>query len=1104
MYIYRTSQFNEQVERQSSLLAQVNRLCAELETMRVDEVQSRFERLYPYLKRKEGNLRLIACIRRLGNEQILCWLRVFRRGDRQYEEFLRDRENFGIQPLEAQIQDTQLRQWLKTQQAQSGTIQPLVQPLDPNLRFWLDRPGWGEMDTNGVVIYESEVWLRRFQTPEIDQAWETYNRLITEIADGSTSLGEDTAWPGVKLYGKGKQFVLFSRITTADARPQQVLFLLAPFAQPPSTEQIAQVRANWSQNGGLLTPKVKDAGMRGHGEAGMRGGGDAGTRGGGDAGTRGRGETGTSDFVMNESSWGSDEQNFSPEFPNFSGLKLDDLTSIARRAYPSYLLADEYSWRAIENEESSNLALSAEERAILHSVSTSQPSLPLFLNGQAGSGKSTMLFHLFADYCHRHLRHCSQQGQDFFDKPHPLFLAYNQQLLKVAQERVTTLLVSHHRFLAKREELEQLPDLSPFFQSLRKFLWHLLPPEERMRFDDADYISFHRFRQLFAARSWHDVSAERCWLIIRTFIKGYYLDERDVYLPLEDYQEVPKKERTVSEEEFRKIYNSVWRWYEEYTKEEGKWDDQDLIRRVLQLKCYRPEYTAIFCDEAQDFTRLDLQLIMRLSVFSRYDLEHQHGDSLPFAFAGDPLQTLNPTGFRWASLKAAFYNEVLTPLFPTGKLGLEMNFAELDYNYRSIAPIVGVNNLIQLWRQVLFNIPELRPQKARKPGQWEPQKFILSENISPEQLQEYLRDTLIIVPCDQGGERDYLQEDELLKDCLGIRTDAPTPWNVLSAIATKGLEFKQVVLYKFGEACPPNAWERTETPSEELKYFFNKLYVATSRATERLFIVDSPLGEKRLWQQATDKTELDKFLALVSKPKERRNWQQGINTISLGTHPTLMQGDDLLSIAQTFETEGLNTANPELLRRAQGAYHRLDNPYQAKVCEAWALKFEEQFLAAGNRFFEQGKLDEAWDCFWQGMCWQELVNWYEQQELQGAVSRGEGDAGTRGFGDAGMRGHGDAGMRGFGDAGTRGHGDAGMRGFGDAGTRGHGDAGMRGFGDAGTRGHGDAEKGNSTQHFTHPVSSKEQALVRPLVYFMAAEKNDLEAIREFTNFLLNC
>jgi hypothetical protein len=85
-------------------------------------------------------------------------------------------------------------------------------------------------------------------------------------------------------------------------------------------------------------------------------------------------------------------------------LSLSDLTPFARRSYPSYLLADEQSWLAIERGKEANLALSAEEELILKSVSTAAPgngSLPLFINGRAGSGKSTMLLYLFADYCYR-------------------------------------------------------------------------------------------------------------------------------------------------------------------------------------------------------------------------------------------------------------------------------------------------------------------------------------------------------------------------------------------------------------------------------------------------------------------------------------------------------------------------------------------------------------------------------------------------------------------------------------------------------------------------------------------------------------------------------
>ncbi|WP_204102615.1 MULTISPECIES: hypothetical protein [Spirulina sp. CCY15215] len=923
MYVYRTNAFDEQVKEQTGLGDHVDRLCREIEEMALEQVLARFERVYPYLKRKEGNLRLIARIKRVGSDPVLCWLKVFRRGDHAYGEFLRDRENFGDRILDGQIKQEQLWQWLNQRKAENDR-QNTPQPLSDELRLWLQRPSL-RMDFDGVVVYESERWLNSFSTPEIQDKWRIFNRIIAELADTTSDFGSDTHCEGIKLYGEEHRYVLYSRILTADTPSRQVLFLIAPFSQIPDREQIQQViDYTWPEK--EISP-------------------------------------------------------FNPQTPT----TLDELTSIASRAYPSYLLADETNWLAIENEENANLALSAEEEAILHDVSTTRPSLPLFLNGQAGSGKSTMLFHLFADYCHKHSRLCQEQNISILSKPHPLFLAYNERLLKVAKERVIPLLASHHRFLAKRGIAEDLPNLSPFFQSFRTFLQNLLPLEERDRFNDANYISFHRFRQLIDRTTWRKYSPELYWQVIRTFIKGYHLDERDRYLDVDDYREIPRREQTVTVEEFKDIYETVWKWYERYAKESEKWDDQDLIRRVLFLKCYAPEYTAIFCDEAQDFTHIELQLIMRLSVFTAYDLEHQHIESLPFAFAGDPLQTLNPTGFRWASLKAAFYNEVITTLSPTGKLGLEMNFAELESNYRSIPAIVGVNNLIQLWRSVLFDLPELKPQKARKHGDFNPKKLIVGQDISLEELEEYLQDTIIIIPCDQGGESDYIRKDNILAKLQEkIEKQGILLWNVLSAIAAKGLEFKQVVLYKFGESCNLDAWLPMDSPSEEVKYFFNKLYVAASRATERLFIIDTEVGDRKLWKHASNILELEKFLELLQQQKSKKQWEERIYLIGRGDRADAIGSDDLPEIANTFFTEGINMENADLIRRSQSAYKRLEDEDRVQLCEAWALRFEEKYLQAGECFLQQQEFSLAWNCFWQGMCWANLLAWYdlEQNELK--------------------------------------------------------------------------------------------------------------------------
>ncbi|MGD2183404.1 hypothetical protein [Lusitaniella coriacea] len=917
MYVYRTPAFNEELEKQSGLSTDhFQSLCADLEEMTLEQVFARFERVYPYLKRKEGNLRLIARVRRVGKDRILCWLAIFRRGDRAYGDFLRDRADFAARRLETQISSPQLQQWLQDHKAtNSKPPQPTPPSLSVELLPWLKRPDWS-IDTRGSLIYESELWLMQFATPQIQNNWKAYYSAVEQLASNG-DLGNLTRWQGIHLYQTEDCSLLYSCIVTSDATERRVLFLLAPFAHPPTEAEIEDaIAAIWES--------------------------------------------------------GEPEHTFT----------LDRLTTLARRAYPSYLLADEENWLLIEREDSTNLALSAEEEAILHDVSTSSASLPLFLNGQAGSGKSTMLFHLFADYCHRHLRYAAEEGQELLATPHPLFLAYNDRLLKIARDRVMALLASHHRFLAQKQsgESDELPDISPFFRSFRQFLRSLLPLDARSRFKDANYVSFYRFRQMLARNHWHNESPERCWQGIRTFIKGYHLDERDRYLDVEGYREVPKKEQTISVEEFEKLYHSVWRWYESQTKAEGLWDDQDLIRTVLKLNCYRPEYTAIFCDEAQDFTRLELQLIMRLSVFSNYDLERYHVECLPFAFAGDPLQTLNPTGFRWESLKAAFYDEVISALSPTGKLNLKMNFAELECNYRSIPAIVGVNNVIQLWRSVLFDLNRIKPQTPRKLGHFEPKKLILEGRIAPETLDSALQNNIIIVPCDEGGEFDYARKDEILSHLLPQDGEEKSPWNVLSAIAAKGLEFQQVILYKFGDACPRDCWQGEDTPSEACKYFFNKLYVATSRATERLWAIDTERGDRQLWERAEDDRALGDFLQRFPNPERRKKWQGKLQAIARGDRETLYleESHDLAAIAQTFERQGIETENPELLRRAKGAYQRLQRDRDAQGCEAWALKFEGQFLPAGWQFLQNNNPQEAWNCFWQAMAWQELSNLYAQ------------------------------------------------------------------------------------------------------------------------------
>lgn len=934
MHVYPSREFEQKVNHYK-LQKKVHKLCQDIESAEdIHKVrQEIFEPVHQYLRLNlSKTYRLIASTRRVDDEQIVVLLDIFSKSrDRGYKKFSGEVEHKGkSEDLDNLVTEPELQNYLENIPSSPKEKERPILPEE--MLPWLEPPGW-ELDTNDIVIYESQEWVTRFRNKEINRYWQTYHEIVlsslstnSEVADRAEEIEN---LPGVMLFGEGEKYILYSSIITTDSPPRQVFFLIAPFDGKPDGKEIEET--------------VQKVALSSLGEASI----------------------------------------FSKE------ISLEELTPLARKSYPDYLLADKDCWLAIEKEEESNLALSAEEMRLLESVSSREAdnsSLPIFINGRAGSGKSTMLLYLFADYCYRKYENEANKNLE----GDPLFLTYNERLLDVAKEGVANILSSHHNFLVKKKgatngESNTELNADNFFKAFQAFLFEMLPPEERSNFLQDNYVSFYRFQKEYKAKcnlpqanKWNPAI---CWHAIRTFIKGYSCDG---LMTPEDYVNiVSKKDRTISPEGFKEIYETIWqKWYQKLAEEENYWDDQDLIRKVIKGNYYGSDYGAVFCDEAQDFTKIELQLIMRLSLFSKYDLSQTSISSLPFAFAGDPLQTLNPTGFRWESVKAGFHDEIIKALDSKGQLHLNMNLQELEFNYRSSSSIVGFTNLIQLWRSVFFDMPELRPQREwRKDGFPEPQKFIFSKNLHPDELKKHVIDTIIIVPCEEGGEKEYVKNDRVLNEMFVNSENEEPLKNVLSAIAAKGLEFAKVILYKFGEKfCEtgnPNIWNEGGTFEErpvEFEYFFNKFYVGASRAKQRLFIVDTMEGDGCFWSHASSDTEINKFL---ERSKNADVWRGNVRAIALGEEASEMRDDDPLAIAKELEDKGQNLRSPELMRRAKQYYNLASQTTEANLCEARALKFEERLLEAGKAFMALGKRDEARICFWHGMCWEELDQWYE-------------------------------------------------------------------------------------------------------------------------------
>ena len=642
-------------------------------------------------------------------------------------------------------------------------------------------------------------------------------------------------------------------------------------------------------------------------------------------------------------------------------------SKLARRAYPQYLLGGETDlWIDLEKDSQSNFALSGEEINILKSI-TNQNSFPLFINGRAGSGKSTILQFLFAEYFFRYLTY-----QDTVLPP--VYFTYNLELLKKAKKFVNGLLKTNSKFtediknIINDEDLNNKLNMS--FNELRKYLLSIA--DDNIFFQDK-YVSYSVFSKLWYERFKADRTAQKeypadiCWHVIRTYIEGISPDD---YLEPEEYVGLEKDQKTVSPDLYKKIFKTVWEWYKEKKDDDELWDDQDLVRYIIENDLATPRFSGIFCDESQDFTRIEMEVIYRLSIFSQKSIPLQYISRIPFVFVGDELQTINPTGFRWDAITALITEKFILSVYPDkSKIPAKPNFKELMNNYRSTQNIVNFCNSLQLFRANRFEINNLMPQESWEDSSGpEVARFDPKDAIFWQGIKEKPDSVVFIIPCNEGDEINWIKNDPELIGNISIQNDTPNII-VLSANSAKGLEFEQVVVWKFGSQ---NGLDKLIFKPENeddvgllpLKYHINKTYVAISRAKNKLFILDDDAGTRNIWRVTKDNDLISKYLLEINK--SRKNW----DLANLGTYK---EGeisdfsDDIIvnreENARQLMDKGLDEGTSYQLRQAARIYSEINNIQTAAKCNGYAEIFNKNYYNAGERFNDGGWNDLALQAF---------------------------------------------------------------------------------------------------------------------------------------------
>lgn len=655
--------------------------------------------------------------------------------------------------------------------------------------------------------------------------------------------------------------------------------------------------------------------------------------------------------------------------------EVADLQNFSSKCYPDYYTYEYEAWKEVEEDDMANLALSEEEVRILQNA-----QFPFFVSGLAGSGKSTILYYLYANI-YKYLAK-EKPGHKI------LFMSYNDMLVDKARLSVRSILKYHksnqdYDFKTYFNNEENTHHFNKCFVSFRDFLKLAFLNEGNIgKFNEDKHITYEKFRELYFTEYKHGkkLSPSIVWSVIHSFIKGRSLN----YFTPEDYESdaITRNDRTVDPKIYAEAYK-IWNdWYRHYYEDGERWDDLDLVKYVLTHGDFQNvfhEYSVIFCDEAQDFTKLEIDLILSLSKHSKFNLSLNPDDKrIPIAFAGDPNQTINPTGFRWAGTKAIFskaFKDALTG-YP------ELDDLELSKNYRSQLGIVKFANTIQSIRYKYFD----ETSKDRKLQS-------VREDLKGESKDalEYVgfyfydkdKDTIIenlsnanIITAGDGEEGDISLFPELTGKNVKLNT----------AIGTKGLEYNAVMIFNFTTDPAFKSFQKIVNEEDfyddserfEIAHFFTKLYIAISRAKNQLFIVDTTESYELFWKYFTDHDLWEKLMVRFVKDDEKRKL---IGHLTFGDIETLPQ-----RLSDTYDAEGNGRQAFEkakadrsvsMMKRAQSYFLEAGLTALADECDAYIYLYNFEYEKAGDKFVSLNQEDNngiASAAYWKGKCWKKIIN----------------------------------------------------------------------------------------------------------------------------------
>ncbi|WP_418089938.1 ankyrin repeat domain-containing protein [Wolbachia endosymbiont (group B) of Orgyia antiqua] len=557
------------------------------------------------------------------------------------------------------------------------------------------------------------------------------------------------------------------------------------------------------------------------------------------------------------------------------------------------------------------ITFSAKQEDIVERV-----KLPLVINGAAGSGKTSVALESL-----KRIKEKFEGGKILYITKSENLVKESKKLLEyeyyddefkiAAPEEIDFL--SLHEFLEK--QAEDIKRKKPINRS-KFFLWfnEICKKDKFKKYKkDGDKI-FEEFTAVIGGRS----------------LLGE--DGKDRYAKLGDRQSM----FSVDER------NSVYDFFKEYRKfieKDSEYYDPNLVTN----KCITEGmYDAIVVDEVQDLTESTLDLVLK-------SLKDENKSN--FLLCGDVNQVIHPSFFSLSKLKSFLcQNRYIVDQ------GSEV-FYTLEKNYRNSEQVIEFANRILHLKNYCFASEDkitvdnafLMKSETKNKGNV---GFIIDDK--KEEIAKKVNESINCA---------VLALDDESKKSARQLFDTPLVFNIHEA---KGLEFKNVILYKFTSckayneiwniACPNKSEgeidntinrirdsynerevntsrnkDKKDKSLEKYKFYMNALYVGVTRAVDSVYIIDD---ESNLLKIIEPREEGNVNIEQEeSSPEEWRN--KALELIEKGN---IEQQAEL--IARKLQNEGKKEYAEEIMNvlRAKG-YHEenqiLDkNKYTNSVLES--------------------------------------------------------------------------------------------------------------------------------------------------------------------------